>query len=190
MDDDQDASARAGAEQDQPLFDGWVIRVQNEECIFIFENCDRFVERNAVFAHVLGGLARIPLEADPPHMYNVSTPWVLSRGHDYRSGERRRVTRPMTGPVIRATNAPPSRERRVEEYLDQRTPCVDRGEAVYLPEELDALEYALDVGWDSVEPGLERGLELLLTGAGIEVAERGDLHWFNAVAVARDAVDA
>ena len=63
-------------------------------------------------------------------------------------------------------------DRRVEELLDQRAERVGLGEARDLVAELEVLEDVLDVRREAVEVGLEVGLELLLAGAGTQVAQR------------------
>ena len=61
---------------------------------------------------------------------------------------------------------------RDEELLDQRAEGVGLGEPRNLVAELEVLEDVLHVGREAVEVGLEVGLELLLAGAGLEVAQR------------------
>ena len=61
---------------------------------------------------------------------------------------------------------------RREELLDQRAERVGLREARDLVAELEVLEDVLDVRREAVEVGLEVGLELLLAGAGPEVAQR------------------
>ena len=60
----------------------------------------------------------------------------------------------------------------VEELLDERAERVGLGEARDLVAELEVLEDVLHVRREAVEVGLEVGLELLLAGAGLEVAQR------------------
>ena len=59
-----------------------------------------------------------------------------------------------------------------EELLDQRAEGVGLGEPRDLVAELELLEDVLHVGREAVEVGLEVGLELLLAGAGSEIAQR------------------
>ena len=61
---------------------------------------------------------------------------------------------------------------RREELLDQRAERVGLGEPRDLVAELEVLEDVLDVRREAVEIGLEVGLELLLAGAGLEIAQR------------------
>ena len=63
-------------------------------------------------------------------------------------------------------------DRRVEELLDQRAERVGLREARDLVAELEVLEDLLHVRREAVEVGLEVGLELLLAGAGAQVAQR------------------
>ena len=60
---------------------------------------------------------------------------------------------------------------RVEELLDQRAEGVGLGQAWDLVAELEVVEDVLHVRREAVEVGLEVGLELLLAGAGLEVAQ-------------------
>ena len=60
---------------------------------------------------------------------------------------------------------------RREELLDERAEGVGLGEARDLVAELEALQDVLDVGREAVEVGFEVGSELLLAGAGLEVAQ-------------------
>ena len=60
---------------------------------------------------------------------------------------------------------------RREELLDQRAECVGLGQARDLIAELELLEDVLHVRREAVEVGLEIRLELLLAGAGLEVAQ-------------------
>ena len=59
-----------------------------------------------------------------------------------------------------------------EQLLDQRAERIGLGEPRDLVAELELLEDVLHVGREAVEVGLEVGLELLLAGAGLEVAQR------------------
>ena len=61
---------------------------------------------------------------------------------------------------------------RREELLDQRAEGVGLREPRDLIAKLEVLQNVLDVRREAVEIGLEVGLELLLTGAGPEVAQR------------------
>ncbi len=61
---------------------------------------------------------------------------------------------------------------RREELLDERAERVGFGEPRDLVAELEVVQDVLDVGREAVEVGLEVGLELLLAGAGLEVAQR------------------
>ena len=59
---------------------------------------------------------------------------------------------------------------RREELLDQRAEGVGLGQAGDLVPELELLQNVLDVRREAVEIRLEVGLELLLTGAGLQIA--------------------
>ena len=61
---------------------------------------------------------------------------------------------------------------RRQELLDQRAEGVSLGEARNLVAELEVVEDVLHVRREAVQIRLEVGLELLLAGAGLEVAQR------------------
>ena len=63
-------------------------------------------------------------------------------------------------------------DRRVEELLDQRAERVRLREPRDLVAELEVVEDLLHVRREAVEVGLEVGLELLLAGAGAQIAQR------------------
>jgi hypothetical protein len=61
---------------------------------------------------------------------------------------------------------------RRKQLLDQCAERVGLGEPRNLVSEFEVLEDVLHVRREAVEVGLEVGLELLLAGAGLEVAQR------------------
>jgi hypothetical protein len=73
------------------------------------------------------------------------------------------------GVVVEAGRADVDLRR--EELLDERAECVGFGELGDLVAKLEVLQDVLDVRGESVEIGLEVGLELLLARAGLEVTE-------------------
>ena len=64
---DKGAERRAEAQQDEAVLAGRVIRIVDQQAVFVAEGGDGLLERNAVFAPVGGSLGGVPLEGPVAH---------------------------------------------------------------------------------------------------------------------------
>lgn len=70
---DEDAAGGARTKQDKTLLIVRVIRIGKKERLLVLEHRLGLGEGYPVLPQVLSSLARVPLEADLLHTYNVST---------------------------------------------------------------------------------------------------------------------
>ena len=80
MTDHKDAKSCTHAEQDESVFIKGMIRVIDQKSILIDKNGLSFLKGYAVLSPIGGIFARIPLEAEPLHIYFVNTSSFIVKG--------------------------------------------------------------------------------------------------------------
>ena len=77
MANNKDVKSCAQAEQDKSVFINGMVRVIDQEGILIDKDSMGFLEGYAVLSPIGGVLSRIPLEAEPLHIYHVNTLYIF-----------------------------------------------------------------------------------------------------------------
>ena len=74
MRDNEDAEARAEAEEDQPILGLRMVGIVDQDGVIVIERGGSVFERDAMSTQVRGSLARIPLETERSgHAYIIPT---------------------------------------------------------------------------------------------------------------------